>query len=1507
MNQKFKKILAALLSTAVMLSTELPVALSVSAAEPETDLESETVSEEVQENDSEEAEGEIFVPKKIDPLTLDMLDDDEQITGIVEYYNYLRENGDEDVPEGNNAANFASQLPDEADNSTNENKIYMPSVRSQGSIGSCVAWSTVYYQYTYMMNKARGVATTSKNTYSPTFVYNLINSGGDNGSLSYKSYEFLKKQGAVTISDVGIKTAGGVNSNYLNWNATGNVWANALDNRLTSHVYFTARNSQTQSFSRYVLPVSSGTPITSPDSSELNTIKAALARGEILSFGSSIGDWQMTKIKSSTEEGVDNRFVNQNVAYCWSSPYANHQMTIVGYNDNIWTDINGNDKVDSGEMGAFKIVNSWGTGPWRTYDNYDNLVTIRDNSGYVWVAYDALNTKSSVAGAPTFYNRSCIFTEVSSISVTGKESDCSGVYLKYTLNTSNRSDSYLTVTAKDKTTNAVKSASIIPYGLSSISRYGSYAYNGTGTASDGTMAYDLSNVVSDITPEKLANYRWSVTARDSSNNSSSLIVKDIRIVDKKNGKEYVATNIDDTALNGDAKTYDVPLSDDELPELFAKINLVDGKTVPVGQKFTVDASATGGVAPYQYKYSYVSSDGKETVVKDYSTNTSAEFTISAAGSYKVKVTAKDAKNQVSEASTDLTVTSVSISSFMADKTTAKTNETVKFKAIPNTTAIPVTYSYSVSGNGTTQSLVTNSDNTASWKPEKEGQYTITAKLLYNNTAIATKTMSYTVEKGEVVTNNLVTIYYKGYSTPYIHYQVGSGTWTTVPGKAMTPSTEVTGYTHKYTIELGTETYTNVCFNNGSGNWDSNGGVNYKFEKGTYTYSNGTITPYKPIVVVLSAKAVSDSQYVPINQPVKITASAEGGTAPYQYRYTYIRNGSESVISDYSTNTSTSFTPALSGVYSVKVTIKDAKNATAEATVNVTAASVSIGTLTADKTTVKAGETVKFKATSTYESIPVSYRYTITGNNETKVLTTNSDNTASWKPTKEGSYTVKAELLYKNTSVANKSMSYTVEKGEEVTDNIVTIYYKGYNNPFIHYQVGSGTWTNAPGVSMNSSNKVSGFTHEYTINLGTATYANVCFNDGNNSWDNNGGANYKFNKGAYTFTGGKITPYVVVNVDIKSFTANKTTVKTGETVKFTATPTDNSVTLSYRYSVSGNDISQTLTTNSDNTANWTPTKEGTYTVKAELIYNSKTVASKTMTYTVEKGENVTLNQVTIYYKGYTTPYIHYQVGNGTWTAVPGVAMTATNELTGFTHKYTIDLGSESYTNVCFNDGKGNWDSRGGANYRFTKGSYSFSDGVISILTSKSILIVDPLVSTPTISAETIKLGGKVTAKCTAKGGVGTYKYAFYYKKANSTKWTTKQGFSTNNAVTIKPAAATTYEVCVKVKDESGTIQKKYFTVKVQTELKNTSTVSATSVKFGETFKVRASATGGSKEYTYAVFYKKHASTKWTTKQDYRTNKVVTIKPGATGEYDVCVKVKDSDGKIVKQYFTVNVTK
>ncbi len=72
-------------------------------------------------------------------------------------------------------------------------------------------------------------------------------------------------------------------------------------------------------------------------------------------------------------------------------------------------------------------------------------------------------------------------------------------------------------------------------------------------------------------------------------------------------------------------------------------------------------------------------------------------------------------------------------------------------------------------------------------------------------------------------------------------------------------------------------------------------------------------------------------------------------------------------------------------------------------------------------------------------------------------------------------------------------------------------------------------------------------------------------------------------------------------------------------------------------------------------------------------------------------------------------------------------------------------------------------------------------------------------------------------------------------------------------------------------------------------------------------VNCSATGGKGDYTYAVLYKQKSQSKWTTKQDFNDNADVSIKPAQATDYDICVKVKDKDGTIVKKYFTVTVTK
>ena len=79
------------------------------------------------------------------------------------------------------------------------------------------------------------------------------------------------------------------------------------------------------------------------------------------------------------------------------------------------------------------------------------------------------------------------------------------------------------------------------------------------------------------------------------------------------------------------------------------------------------------------------------------------------------------------------------------------------------------------------------------------------------------------------------------------------------------------------------------------------------------------------------------------------------------------------------------------------------------------------------------------------------------------------------------------------------------------------------------------------------------------------------------------------------------------------------------------------------------------------------------------------------------------------------------------------------------------------------------------------------------------------------------------------------------------------------------------------------------------------------KKGNTVTVNGSATGGAGNYTYAVFYKQKAQTQWTTKQDFNENTNVSIKPMLATDYDICVKVKDKNGTIAKQYFTVTVTK
>ena len=175
----------------------------------------------------------------------------------------------------------------------------------------------------------------------------------------------------------------------------------------------------------------------------------------------------------------------------------------------------------------------------------------------------------------------------------------------------------------------------------------------------------------------------------------------------------------------------------------------------------------------------------------------------------------------------------------------------------------------------------------------------------------------------------------------------------------------------------------------------------------------------------------------------------------------------------------------------------------------------------------------------------------------------------------------------------------------------------------------------------------------------------------------------------------------------------------------------------------------------------------------------------------------------------------------------------------------------------------------------------------------------------LSEDEIVLGDTVTVNAESYGGNGDCTYAVLYKKKSDTKWTVKQNYSTNKTIAVKPAKATDYDICVKVKDSAGNIVKKFFDVKVNAKLANTSTISATTIKKGDTVTLKGSATGGLGSYTYAVLYKKKSETKWTVRQGYKANDEILVRPYTNTDYDICIKVQDEQGTIAKKFFSVKV--
>lgn len=239
-----------------------------------------------------------------------------------------------------------------------------PPIGDQGHEGSCVGFAATYYQGSHEIGLANGLNNKNSNEgiLSPRWTYNMINYGKDQGSVAPDAFNLMSQNGAVNINKLPYQPG-----NYLPWDLNTQDWIDALSNRTSRANYISNLDV--------------------PNTSAISLIKQALNNGHVVTFATYFYSWVLTRVKDDPKSSSDNTFVGE-LACSWMNGYSGgHYVTIVGYNDNIWIDINNNGQVDPGEKGAFLVANSWGSA-W-------------GNKGFIWISYDAFYSVSQVPNGPT--------------------------------------------------------------------------------------------------------------------------------------------------------------------------------------------------------------------------------------------------------------------------------------------------------------------------------------------------------------------------------------------------------------------------------------------------------------------------------------------------------------------------------------------------------------------------------------------------------------------------------------------------------------------------------------------------------------------------------------------------------------------------------------------------------------------------------------------------------------------------------------------------------------------------------------------------------------------------------------------------------------------------------------------------------------------------------------------------------------------------------------------------
>ena len=917
---------------------------------------------------------------------------------------------------------------------------------------------------------------------------------------------------------------------------------------------------------------------------------------------------------------------------------------------------------------------------------------------------------------------------------------------------------------------------------------------------------------------------------------------------------------------------------------------IKSDVIVLGDDVLVEGLASGGTAPYQFEFSYKKAgDANFTVSRNYSKEQIFTFKPSSAGNYVIRVNAKDSNGTVAGKDLTVKVNKVlgNLSGISANEIVIGDTVTVNADAEGGKGIYKYKVSYKEADSAVFITAQEYSENAAvTITPASVGNCTVNISVKDSRGIEVTKQFNVKVNKllendsvisaDKIVIGSSVTLTGAAsggmapYSYAFYFRKTGESNWT-VKG---------TEYGSANTVTLLPGTITEYEIK-----------INAKDSRGIIETKNFTVNVNKTLI---NTSSISEEEIV-IGDSITISSKAEGGIAPYKFKITSKKEGSDEVntIQQYSSEAFAEYVPDETGSYTINVYAKDSKGTvvTKSFNLNVNKLLTNISGISAEEIVI--GDIVTISSGAEGGIAP--YQFEITskteGSDEINTIQQYSDNSqVSFTPDKVGIYTLSVNVKDARGVTAAKNLTLKVnnvlENNSKVSAEEVvlgsSVTLKGqaaggiapYKYAFYFRKSGESNWT-VKGTEYGTANSAS-------LLPGTATTYEVKISVKDNT--------------------GKILSKTF-NIKVNPQLVNNSKVST------TITMASGNVTLignasggiaPYKYSFYYKKNEDTTWTvigseyGTETSAVLTPDTVTIYNVKINVKDNEGTVRSKTFEIKV----NPELENKSAVSTENTTVSCNVLITGGAEGGIPEYAYS-------FCYKKSSDsdwtiIGTEFGEET---DAQFTPDTASGYNVKVT-----VKDSLNNVKEKIFDINVNPeLENNSGVSTTTAEVGTKITLTGAASEGTAPYKYSYYFKKSSDTSWSVKgTEYGTETTATLLPGTATTYNVRISVKDSAGCVQTKAFDINVYPSLKNNSKVSSSSVVSGNSVTLTGEAAGGTSPYKYAYYYKKNSDTSWNViGTGYNTETNAEIIPDTETVYNIKIGVMDSTGSVKFRTFNINV--